>query len=214
MRAWLTTLAVALHCHSARHTARHRPSPWCGIDPTRPPRACWTERSPSRDVAAAAGPEHIRPPEVHSEQSSSSRQRCGSRQPTGSPQAGPTGSFDPGLQPAGATKVLGVGVGPGDEQGGWAAARAARWRLRDGQHGQHSVTGQPKLQVQTSKMQHMATRIIDSPEMARTCTIGAFADWAWSCWWVREASRRESHLDDDQRLHAAVGHLLLVRQLV
>ena len=182
-------LAVALHCHSAWHTARHRPSPWCGIDPTRPPRACWTERSPSRDAAAAAGPEHIGTPAVHSE-AALQQQRCGGRQPAGSPQAGPSGRFDPGLQPAGATKVIGVGVGPGDEQGGLGAARAARWRLRDGQHGQHSVTGQPKLQVQTSKKQHMAARIVDSPEIACTCTIDAFADWAWSCWWVREASRR------------------------
>ena len=36
-----------------------------------------------------------------------------------------------GLQPAGAAKAHGVGVGRGDEQGGWGAARAARWRLRE-----------------------------------------------------------------------------------
>ena len=70
---------------TAPGTARHRPSPWCGIDPTRPPKACWTERSPSRDAAAAAGPEHIGPPAVHVQRSSAPA--AGSAVVAGSPQA-------------------------------------------------------------------------------------------------------------------------------
>jgi hypothetical protein len=57
------------------------------------------------------------------------QQRCGGRQPAGSPRD-PSGRFDPRLQPAGATKALGLGLGRGDEQLEWGAARAARWSAR------------------------------------------------------------------------------------
>eukprot|EP01046_Picozoa_sp_COSAG06_P020995 COSAG06_NODE_1560_length_9104_cov_82.958468_7_plen_87_part_00 len=49
------------------------------------------------------------------------------RQPTG---RCPSGGFDPELQPVGATKTLGLGLGRGDEQVEWGAARAARWLER------------------------------------------------------------------------------------
>jgi hypothetical protein len=78
-------------------------------------------------------------------QSSSSGQRCGGKQPTGSPLAGLGSRFGPRLQPAGVAKALGVGRGRGDEQGGRGAARAARWRLREARRAPRVVGCQPVL---------------------------------------------------------------------
>ena len=95
-----------------------RPTPHAAAPaPSGSPESRRTARDPSRDVAAATAPKQTG---CSGQRDRGAQQQTarGGRQPAGSPQAGPSGRFNPGLQPAGATKVLGVGVGPGDEQGG------------------------------------------------------------------------------------------------
>jgi hypothetical protein len=93
----------------------------------RGPRSRQAEQAPSRGAAAAAGPKQTGSACSAAEAPAASSQPRRGRQPTG--RSGR--SFRTLLQLAGARKDLRVGLGRGDEQGGWGAARAERWRLRE-----------------------------------------------------------------------------------
>jgi len=93
-----------------------RPTPHAAAPaPSGSPESRRTARDPSRDVAAATAPKQTG---CSGQRDRGAQQQAtrGGRQPAGSPQAGPSGRFNPGLQPAGATKVPGLGLGRGDEQ--------------------------------------------------------------------------------------------------